>query len=165
SAGFSIARRHRCQWRNPTVAVRVGASESRTRAGTRDSRRGGPRDCGMPLLHVWGGVSRIRHGSCVGGVAGVYRGRGGDLTGGAASMISAFYHPGFAALIGDHIMPMRKFSLVAEGLSSWRSVRLVQPEPVSEQDLRLVHTPEYIGAVRTGIPRVLAESQKFPWSP
>ena len=80
-------------------------------------------------------------------------------------MISAFYHPGFAAPIGNHIMPMRKFALVAEGLKSREEVRLVEPAPVTGEDLRLVHTPEYISAVRTGNPRALAESQKFPWSP
>lgn len=80
-------------------------------------------------------------------------------------MITAFYHPGFAAPIGDHIMPMRKFALVAEGLKSFPNVRLAEPEPVTEKILRLVHTPEYIAAVRTGTPRALAESQKFPWSP
>jgi acetoin utilization deacetylase AcuC-like enzyme len=80
-------------------------------------------------------------------------------------MITAFYHPGFAAPIGDHIMPMRKFALVAEGLKSIAGVRLAEPAPVAEGHLRLVHTPEYITAVRTGTPRALAESQKFPWSP
>ncbi len=80
-------------------------------------------------------------------------------------MITAFYHPGFAAPIGDHIMPMRKFALVAEGVKIMRQVRLMEPDPVTEEDLRRVHTPEYITAVRTGIPRELAESQKFPWSP
>jgi len=80
-------------------------------------------------------------------------------------MIAAFYHPGFAAPIGDHLMPMRKFALVAEGLKSNPEVRVMEPAPVTEEDLRLVHTPEYIRAVRTGIPRALAESQKLPWSP
>jgi len=80
-------------------------------------------------------------------------------------MITAYYHPGFAAPIGDHIMPMRKFALVAEGLKSFPGVQLAEPAPVTEEELRRVHTPEYISAVRTGIPRPLAESQKFPWSP
>src|SRR5258706_1287940 len=80
-------------------------------------------------------------------------------------MITAFYHPGFAAPIGDHIMPMRKFALVAEGSKSIGGVRLEEPAPVTEEDLRRVHAPEYIMAVRTGNPRALAESQKFPWSP
>jgi acetoin utilization deacetylase AcuC-like enzyme len=80
-------------------------------------------------------------------------------------VIAAFYHPGFAAPIGEHIMPMRKFALVAEGLKSIPGVGLGEPAPVTEDELRLVHTPEYIAAVRTGTPRNLAESQKFPWSP
>jgi acetoin utilization deacetylase AcuC-like enzyme len=79
-------------------------------------------------------------------------------------MIPAFYHPGFAAPIGNHLMPMRKFALVAEGLKSFPNVRLEEPAPVTEAELGLVHTPEYISAVRTGTPRALAESQKFPWS-
>jgi acetoin utilization deacetylase AcuC-like enzyme len=80
-------------------------------------------------------------------------------------MITAFYHPGFAAPIGDHIMPMRKFGLIADGVKSMGQVHLVEPDPVTEEHLRLVHTPHYIEAVRTGTPRPLAESQKFPWSP
>ena len=80
-------------------------------------------------------------------------------------MITAFYHPAFATPIGDHIMPMRKFALVAEGLKARTDVRLATPAPATESDLRRVHTPEYIDAVRAGTPRALAESQKFPWSP
>lgn len=80
-------------------------------------------------------------------------------------MITAFYHPGFAAPIGEHIMPMRKFALVAEGLKAIRGVRLQEPAPATGEELRLVHTREYIDAVRSGEPRSLAESQKFPWSP
>jgi acetoin utilization deacetylase AcuC-like enzyme len=79
-------------------------------------------------------------------------------------MITAFYHPGFAAPVGDHIMPMRKFALVAEGAKAMRGVKLAEPAPVTEDELRLVHTPDYIQAVRLGEPRALAESQKFPWS-
>ena len=80
-------------------------------------------------------------------------------------MITTFYHPGFAAPIGEHIMPMGKFALVAERLKAMSGVRLIEPAPATEEDLRRVHTSEYINAVRTGAPRALAESQKFPWSP
>jgi len=80
-------------------------------------------------------------------------------------MITAFHHPGFAAPIGNHIMPMGKFALVAEGLKAFPGVRLAEPAPATEEELRRVHTPDYISAVRTGKPRALAESQKFPWSP
>ena len=80
-------------------------------------------------------------------------------------MITAQYHPGFAAPIGDHIMPMRKFGLVADALEAAGLACLVVPEPASLKDLLRVHTASYIDAVRTGEPRALAESQKFPWSP
>jgi acetoin utilization deacetylase AcuC-like enzyme len=80
-------------------------------------------------------------------------------------VITAYHHPGFAAPIGDHVMPMRKFQLVADKLAGRAGVRVEAPPPVDEQDLLRVHTAEYVDAVRTGEPRPLAESQKFPWSP
>jgi acetoin utilization deacetylase AcuC-like enzyme len=80
-------------------------------------------------------------------------------------MISAFYHSGYAAPLGDHIMPINKFALVADGLRDHPRVRLEEPAPLDEADLLRVHTADYVTAVRTGTPRALAESQKFPWSP
>jgi acetoin utilization deacetylase AcuC-like enzyme len=81
-------------------------------------------------------------------------------------MTLRLYHdPGFAAPIGDHMMPMRKFALVAEQLRRKPGFEICVPQPVSENDLLRVHTVEYVSAVRTGSPRELAESQKFPWSP
>ena len=80
-------------------------------------------------------------------------------------MLTVFHHPDFAAPIGDHIMPMRKFALVADAVRGKADVMLVEPAPVTEADLLRVHTPEYVAAIRTGEPRALAESQKFPWSP
>lgn len=80
-------------------------------------------------------------------------------------MLTAFYHPGYAAPLGDHMMPIQKFALVADAVREMRDVRLSKPSPVTETDLMRVHTSEYIAAVRSGEPRALAESQKFPWSP
>ena len=80
-------------------------------------------------------------------------------------MLTVFYHPGYAAPIGDHIMPIRKFGLVAEGLREAKDIRLAEPQPLTEADLHRVHTQGYIDAIKTGEPRELAESQKFPWSP
>ncbi len=79
--------------------------------------------------------------------------------------LTLFHDPGFAAPIGTHIMPIRKFALVAEQLRKRSDIRILPPEPVSENDLLRVHTPQYVRAVETGEPRPLAESQKFPWSP
>lgn len=76
-----------------------------------------------------------------------------------------FHHPGFAAPIGPHIMPMRKFALVADALRSVDALEIIAPPPVSKSDLLRVHTPEYVAAIESGEPRALAESQKFPWVP
>jgi acetoin utilization deacetylase AcuC-like enzyme len=80
-------------------------------------------------------------------------------------VIVAYHHPGFAADIGEHVMPMRKFQLVADAVASWPGVRVEAPAALDPSLLRRVHTDAYIEAVRTGAPRELAESQKFPWSP
>lgn len=82
-------------------------------------------------------------------------------------MLKTYYHPGFSAPLGDHIMPIGKFALVAQALSQppmseW--VELLTPSPVTQQELLSVHSEDYIEAIRTGEPRALAESQKFPWS-
>ncbi len=79
--------------------------------------------------------------------------------------LTVFYHPNYAAPIGQHVMPIRKFGLVAEELRKWSDLTLVEPAPVGDAELERVHTREYLDAVRTGEPRELAESQKFPWSP
>jgi acetoin utilization deacetylase AcuC-like enzyme len=81
-------------------------------------------------------------------------------------MLTAYYHPGYAAPIGEgHVMPITKFSLVADGLRERAGVRLDEPAPLDEADLLRVHTRAYVDAVRSGEPRALAESQKFSWSP
>ena len=76
-----------------------------------------------------------------------------------------FHDPDFEAPIGEHIMPIRKFHLVADALRSDAAFEIVAPASVEIADLARVHAPDYIEAVRTGEPRALAESQKFPWSP
>ena len=60
-------------------------------------------------------------------------------------MIAAYYHPGFAAPIGEHMMPMRKFALVAEGLRTMPGFRLVEPRPATEEELgRVVPVAEHL---------------------
>ena len=68
-------------------------------------------------------------------------------------MITAYYDPGYEAPLGNHVMPIRKFRLVAEALRSNSRVELRQPEPVTEEDLLRVHTRAYVDAVRSGEPR------------
>lgn len=82
-----------------------------------------------------------------------------------SGVIPTYYHPGFAAPIGEHMMPMHKFGMVAEAVAGLKGIDLREPEPVEEEDLLHVHTGEYVDAVITGKPEWLAESQKFPWTP
>jgi len=78
--------------------------------------------------------------------------------------LKAYFHRGYAAQIGKHIMPIRKFGLVAEALSTAADIEMIEPDPVSDEDLLRVHTVRYIHAVSNGEPRELAEMQKFPWT-
>jgi acetoin utilization deacetylase AcuC-like enzyme len=78
--------------------------------------------------------------------------------------LTAYFHRGYAAPIGQHIMPIRKFGLVAEALRNAGDVALVEPSPISDDDVLRVHTVRYINAIASGEPRQLAEMQKFPWS-
>ncbi len=80
-------------------------------------------------------------------------------------MITAYHHPGYAADIGQHVMPMRKFQLVADAVRQLDFAQLLKPDPITETDLLRVHDRAYVQAIQIGQPRELAESQKFPWSP
>jgi acetoin utilization deacetylase AcuC-like enzyme len=105
-------------------------------------------------------MSRLQHA----GAAGASR---SPLAASAAThgfVITAYHHPGFAVPIGSHVMPMQKFQLVADAAAGFPDIRIEAPAPLSAEQLRCVHTDAYIDAVRTGEPRALAESQKFPWS-
>jgi acetoin utilization deacetylase AcuC-like enzyme len=44
-------------------------------------------------------------------------------------------------------------------------VDIVEPPAVTARQLETVHTPEYVRAVRTGMPHGLAESNGFSWIP
>jgi acetoin utilization deacetylase AcuC-like enzyme len=79
--------------------------------------------------------------------------------------ITVYFHRGYAAPIGKHVMPIDKFARVADALRGEQGALLCEPAPLTEAQLRRVHTPEYVDAVRSGEPRTLAESQKFPWTP
>lgn len=80
-------------------------------------------------------------------------------------IIKAFHDPGFAAPIGDHVMPMRKFQAVADAVRCFPWVEVIAPPACTDADLLRVHRRDYLEAIRTGEPKALAESQKFPWSP
>jgi len=65
-----------------------------------------------------------------------------------------FYTPRYYAAIGEgHIFPIRKFELVrnrlvAEGIL--RNEELFEPEPASIEDVRLVHTEDYVTRLCNG---------------
>jgi len=42
-------------------------------------------------------------------------------------------------------------------------MEIIAPEPMTEEDLLLIHQASYIRAVQTGEPRGLAQSQGFEW--
>ncbi len=79
--------------------------------------------------------------------------------------IPVSHSPRYYADIGQHVMPIRKFDLVAQAIrDAGLPVTFAEPARVSDEDLLRVHSAEYVRAVDTGEPRALAESQKFPWS-
>ena len=68
-----------------------------------------------------------------------------------------------------HRFPMEKYQLLREAVAAPDGVpgaRLEVPAPTSDEELRLVHTPEYLGAVLAGtLERRAARAIGFPWSP
>jgi acetoin utilization deacetylase AcuC-like enzyme len=61
------------------------------------------------------------------------------------------HHPAYEVDIGPHVFPTRKYRLVreqllADGAASQRD--FVLAEPVGDDDVRLVHTAEYVGRIR-----------------
>ncbi len=61
----------------------------------------------------------------------------------------------------------RKAAWVADSLLAdpIGGVDLVEPQPITWEQVAQVHDPEYIRAIRDGAPRYLAESQGFTWDP
>jgi acetoin utilization deacetylase AcuC-like enzyme len=81
----------------------------------------------------------------------------------------AFYSDTFVLPLPDtHRFPMRKYSrlrelLLEEGILA--AADLVVAPPADWDDLRLVHTPEYVEAVATGqLPPEMQRRIGFPWS-
>jgi acetoin utilization deacetylase AcuC-like enzyme len=79
-------------------------------------------------------------------------------------MVSVFYSPQY--VWSDYSFDTtRKAKLIADSLtaSSMARIALVEPVPLTRDQVALVHDPGYIRAVETGVSRELAESQGFTW--
>lgn len=65
-----------------------------------------------------------------------------------------FYTPRYYAEIGaGHVFPIRKFELVRDKLlaeGTLQSSELVEPDPASVEDVRLVHTEDYVSRLCNG---------------
>jgi acetoin utilization deacetylase AcuC-like enzyme len=84
----------------------------------------------------------------------------------AIAMVTVYYHPSYAA--AAYAFPTtRKAGWIAESLQARPipGITLENPPPLTEDDLRTTHDPQYVRAVRTGEPRALAESQDLGWDP
>jgi acetoin utilization deacetylase AcuC-like enzyme len=79
-------------------------------------------------------------------------------------VVRVFYSPRYVGS-GYVFDTTRKAKWVADSLaeSPIPDVELVEPVPLTRDQLVEVHDPEYVRAVRTGQPRGLAESQGFDW--
>ena len=77
-----------------------------------------------------------------------------------------YYSPAYTA--AAHVFDTtRKAGWIAASLvrRPVSGVDIVQPPALTARQLESVHTPEYVRAVRTGLPRDLAESNGFSWDP
>src|ERR1700724_2054161 len=76
----------------------------------------------------------------------------------------AYYLP-----IGDHVFPAEKYRRVRDRLISTKvadAQDFLEPQPASDQDILLVHTPQYVQKLKTGTlsPREEQEME-IPYSP
>ena len=79
-------------------------------------------------------------------------------------MVRVFYSPQYVGS-GYAFDTTRKAKWIADSLaaSPISEIGLVEPQPVTRNQLALAHSVDYIRAVETGAPRDLAESQGFLW--
>ena len=81
-------------------------------------------------------------------------------------MTRIFYSPAYVGA-GHEFDTTRKSRWIAESLarSPVNGIELVEPTPLTAEQILEVHDAAYVNAVRTGEPRSLAESQGFAWDP
>ncbi len=80
-----------------------------------------------------------------------------------------FYSPYYYADIGEnHVFPIKKFELVRDkllGEGTLQPSEIIEPEPAKIEDIRLVHTEDYVSRLRNGT-LTAKEVRKLglPWS-
>ena len=82
----------------------------------------------------------------------------------ATGVLRVFYSPNYVGS-GYAFDTTRKAQWIADSLagSPIPGVELVEPVPLTRDQVADVHDPEYVQAIETGTPRGLAESQGFSW--
>lgn len=63
------------------------------------------------------------------------------------------YHKAYDLHLGEHVFPSQKFRLIAEALlreGIGAKGDFLTPEPASDEDILLVHTPEWVTKMKTG---------------
>lgn len=85
------------------------------------------------------------------------------------SRIPIVWHPGYEVDIGPHVYPTRKYRLVRDRLLAEGTIvegDVMEPAPASDDQVALVHTPEYVRKIKTG---TLSHSEQLllevPFSP
>ena len=75
-----------------------------------------------------------------------------------------YYSPAYVGS-GHAFDTTRKAKWIADSLlaSPIPRIELVEPAPLTREQVASVHDPDYVRAVETGVPRGLAESQGFRW--
>jgi len=67
--------------------------------------------------------------------------------------VPVVYHEGYAVDIGRHVFPTAKYRLVLERLLRTGVIaagQIRRPEPVTDEQVLLVHTPDYVRKLRSG---------------
>src|SRR5437868_5492621 len=85
------------------------------------------------------------------------------------SALKLVYSDGYYLPIGAHVFPAEKYRLVharllKDGIAA--KADFVEPKPASDEDILLVHTPEYVSKLKNGTLSPLEEAQmEVPYSP
>jgi len=78
------------------------------------------------------------------------------------------YHPGYDLNLGAHVFPSQKYHLIQETLLHDRLAQpedFLTPEPAADEDMLLVHTPEWVHKLKSGHLSIQELMRlEIPWS-